>query len=288
MRFMILRKADRDTEAGVLPDQELIAAMTEYNEALVKAGAMRAGEGLHPSSAGVRVKFSRGKPHVIDGPFAEAKELVAGFTMIEVGSKQEAIDWVKRWPPLDGGGNAEIEIREVGCAAGMEGHSMAAEPPAPGTGGPGPAPKPYMVMLKATPETEAGYLPDQQHLDKMTRRNLESVQSGLMLGGDGLQPSRLGARVKFSGGKPRIIDGPFAEAKELVAGFWILQAHSREEVIEWVKSYPFPLGDEAEVEIRRIFEAADFGEAFTPELRQAEERQRAQIAGSAAPPKARI
>lgn len=286
MRFIILRKADADTEAGVMPGEALIAAMTEYNELLLKAGAMEGGEGLHPSSKGLRVKFSGGKPHLIDGPFAEAKELVAGFTMIDVESKQAAIDWVKRWPPLDGGGNAEIEIREVGCAAGMEGHRPAAESSAAPQDGPAPGPAPgrYMVILKATPETEAGYLPDQAHLDRMTRRNLESVRSGMMVAGDGLQPSNRGTRVKFSGGKPKVIDGPFAEAKELVAGFWILQARTREEIVEWVKTYPFPLGDEATVEIRKVFEAADFGEAFTPELREAEERQRARILESGGKP----
>jgi hypothetical protein len=111
MRFMIIRKADARTEAGELPSRELIAAMGAYNEELAKAGALRAGEGLQPSAKGARVRFSNGKPTVIDGPFAEAKELIAGFTMIEVGSRQEAIDWVKRWPKEDG--DVELEIRQV-------------------------------------------------------------------------------------------------------------------------------------------------------------------------------
>ena len=113
MRFMIIRKADKSTEAGVLPGEELLADMARYNEELVKAGVMRAGEGLQPSAKGARVKFSGGKPTVIDGPFAETKELIAGFTMIEVNSKEEAIDWVKRWPPRDGDGEVELEIRQV-------------------------------------------------------------------------------------------------------------------------------------------------------------------------------
>ena len=113
MRFMIIRKADKETEAGVLPSTELLAAMMKYNEELVKAGVMLQGEGLQASSKGARVKFSKGKPTVIDGPFTEAKELIAGFTMIQVKSKEEAIEWVKRWPALDGHGEAEIEIRQV-------------------------------------------------------------------------------------------------------------------------------------------------------------------------------
>jgi hypothetical protein len=113
MRFMIIRRADRDTEAGVMPGEELLAAMARYNEQLVKAGVMLQGDGLQPSSKGARVKFSNGKPHVIDGPFAEVKELIAGFSMIDVRSREEAIEWVKRWPPMDGGGEVEIEIRQV-------------------------------------------------------------------------------------------------------------------------------------------------------------------------------
>jgi hypothetical protein len=114
MRFMIIRKADRNTEAGVLPSQELLAAMMKYNEELVKAGIMLQGEGLQPSSKGTRVKMNKltpGKPVVVDGPFAETKELIAGFTMIQVRSKEEAVEWVKRWPVEDG--DVELEIRQV-------------------------------------------------------------------------------------------------------------------------------------------------------------------------------
>lgn len=113
MRFMIIRKADKETEAGVLPSEELLADMLTYNDQLVRAGVMLAGEGLQPSSKGARVKFSGGKPTVIDGPFAEAKELIAGFTLIEVRSREEAIEWVKRWPASDGDGEFELEIRQV-------------------------------------------------------------------------------------------------------------------------------------------------------------------------------
>jgi len=113
MRFMIIRKADAETEAGVLPQEELLAAMGQYAGELVKAGVMLAGEGLHPSSRGARVKFSGGRPAVTDGPFAEAKELVAGYMLISVKSRDEAIEWVKRWPAIDGGGELELEIRQV-------------------------------------------------------------------------------------------------------------------------------------------------------------------------------
>ncbi len=113
MRFMIIRRADNDTEAGVLPDEQLLAAMMKYNEELVKAGIMLQGEGLQPSSKGARVKFSGGKPTVVDGPFAETKELIAGFSMFQVKSREEAIECVKRWPAIDGRGEFEIEVRQV-------------------------------------------------------------------------------------------------------------------------------------------------------------------------------
>ena len=113
MRFMIIRKADKETEAGVMPSEQLFSDMMKYNEGLVKAGVMLAGEGLHPSSQGARVKFSNGKPSVIDGPFTETKELIAGFTMIRVGSRAQALEIMKRWPASDANGQAELELRQV-------------------------------------------------------------------------------------------------------------------------------------------------------------------------------
>ena len=113
MRFMVLRLADKDTEADVTPTEELFAAMGKYMEDLAGAGVLLGGEGLHPSSRGARVEFKGGKPTVIDGPFAEAKELVAGYAMLQVNSLEEALEWVKRWPALDAGGNVRLEIRRV-------------------------------------------------------------------------------------------------------------------------------------------------------------------------------
>ena len=113
MRFMIIRKADKDTEAGMMPTQELISAMMKYNEEMVKAGVMLDGNGLHRSAKGARVKFKGGKPTITDGPFTETKELIAGFSIIQAKSKEEAIEWVKRWPSIDGHGEVELEIRQV-------------------------------------------------------------------------------------------------------------------------------------------------------------------------------
>ena len=136
----------------------------------------------------------------------------------------------------------------------------------------------FMVMVKATADSEAGIMPSEELLAAMGQYNEELVKAGVMLAGEGLQPSSKGARVRFSGDKRTVIDGPFAETKELVAGFWLIQVKSLDEAIEWVKRCPNPMNEESEIEIRQVFEAEDFGAEFTPELREQEERQRAQMA----------
>ena len=135
----------------------------------------------------------------------------------------------------------------------------------------------FMVMVKATKDSEAGVLPDEKLLAEMGKFNEELVKAGVMLAGEGLQASSKGARVRFSGTKRTVIDGPFAETKELIAGFWLWQVRSMEEAIEWVKRCPNPHEGESEIEIRQVFEADDFGPEFTPELRKQEERIREQI-----------
>ena len=138
----------------------------------------------------------------------------------------------------------------------------------------------FMILIKADKNTEAGALPDEKLLTDMGKYNEELVKAGVMLAGEGLHPSSKGARVRFAGGKRTVIDGPFAESKELIAGFWLWQVNSKDEAIEWVKRCPNPLGTEAEaeIEIRQVFEAADFGAEFTPELQEQEARLRVQIA----------
>jgi hypothetical protein len=137
-----------------------------------------------------------------------------------------------------------------------------------------------MVMIKANEDSEAGVLPSEELLAAMGKFNEELAQAGVMLAGEGLHPSSKGARVKFSGAQRTVVDGPFAETKELIAGFWLWQVKSMDEAIEWVKRCPNPLDGESVIEIRQVFEADDFGEAFTPELRAQEERVRAQAAAA--------
>jgi hypothetical protein len=134
----------------------------------------------------------------------------------------------------------------------------------------------FMVIVKANKDSEAGVLPDEKILTEMGKFNEQLSKAGIMLAGEGLQPSSKGVRVRFDGNKRTVIDGPFAETKELIAGFWLWQVKSKEEAIEWLKRAPFDGG--TEIEIRQVFELDDFGEAFTPELREQEERIRAQAA----------
>jgi len=137
----------------------------------------------------------------------------------------------------------------------------------------------FMLIVKATKDSEAGVMPSQELLTEMGKFNEELVKAGVLLAAEGLQASSKGARVRFSGTKRTVIDGPFAETKELIAGFWLIQAKSREEAIEWVKRSPNPFPDQdSEIEIRQVFEADDFGAEFTPELRAQEERLRSQTA----------
>jgi hypothetical protein len=139
-----------------------------------------------------------------------------------------------------------------------------------------------MILVKADKNSEAGVLPDEKLLAEMGKYNEELAKAGVLLAAEGLHPSSKGARVRFSGAKRTVIDGPFTEAKELIAGFWLIQVRSKEEAIEWVKRCPNPFpGTESEIEIRQVFDASDFGPALTPELREAEERMSAQMAKNA-------
>ena len=137
----------------------------------------------------------------------------------------------------------------------------------------------FMILVKADKASEAGVLPDKKILTEMGKFNEELAKAGVLLAGEGLQPTSKGARVKFSGAKPTVTDGPFTEAKELIAGFWLWQVKSKEEAIEWLKRCPNPMPGESEIELRQVFEMDDFGPALTPELRAQEEQLRAKLEG---------
>ena len=267
MRFMMMVKANKDSEAGVLPDEKILSEMGKYNEALAKAGALLAAEGLQASSKGAHVRYTHGRIQVTDGPFTEAKELIAGYWLIQAKSKEEAVEWARRVPFQEG----EVEIRPlfeltdfpVGPEEKPEGwrdqeEQFRANPPArrPGT-------IRFMGLLKADKDTEAGVLPDEKLLAAMGAFFEEGVKSGVILSGEGLQPSSKGTRVRYSGSQRTVTDGPFTEAKELIAGYAIIQARSREEAIEWTKRFvtvdaPGRYRQESDCELRQFFELEDF------------------------------
>jgi hypothetical protein len=143
----------------------------------------------------------------------------------------------------------------------------------------------FMILVKANKDSEAGVMPSEKLLAEMGKFNEELVKAGIMLAGEGLHPSSKGARVRFSGNKRTVIDGPFTETKELIAGYWLWQVRSLEEAIEWVKRCPNPMDGEPEIEIRQVFEVDDFGKEFTPELREQEERLRSQLAAKKVTPR---
>jgi hypothetical protein len=275
MRFMMLVKATKDFEAGVWPDEKMLSEMAGWTEELVKAGALLGCERLQPSSKGARVRYANGEFSVVDGPFAETKEVIAGFCLIQAKSRDEAIAWARRIPFQEG----EVEVRPL-----FELFDFPVDPAEKPDGwrekeeqfratSP-PARKPGMIryigLVKADQDTEAGVLPDEKFLAAMGAFMEEGMQAGVFVSGDGLQPSSKSARVQFSGSKRLVIDGPFAETKELIAGYAILQFTSKEEAIEWTKRFarvdaPGRHGGQSECEIREIFEFEDFGPSAASE-----------------------
>lgn len=271
MRVMMLLKSDSKAEAGGVPDEKLMTDMGKYNQALADAGVLIGAEGLRPTSDGARVRISKGKTTVVDGPFTEAKEVVAGYFMLQTKTFEEAVEWAKKIPGADSaapGQEGEIELRPL-----YETEDFpvdAAEEP----GGwrdqeiemrksakvPGPE-KGYrwIGFLKADKHTEAEMMPTEKLLSEMGALVQEMSEKGVLIGGEGLRPSKYGAKIKLGKGKTTVIDGPFAEAKELIAGYSLLRAKTKAEAIEWgrrcLEIHVNGTGIESgELEVRRVFE----------------------------------
>lgn len=246
MRLLALRKADERTEAGVGPDAESQKVLGAYFQKMLAAGVIHGGETLCPSSQGFRLTIRNGKAEVKEGPFSAPSEVVAAIALLEVKSKEEAIEWIKRWPQCSSEKDGSIEIRELGCAGGVAGIDASNGPDRMGA-------KRFIVMLMSDEKLDSEVMPPLEILAAMTKRNEEGVKQGILVAGEGLQGSAKGVRVKFSGGKPKVMDGPFAEAKEMVAGFWVLQVDTLQDVITWCESYPYPFGEEAVIEVRQLY-----------------------------------
>jgi len=292
---MMLIKANKDSETGAMPDAAALAEMGKYNEELCKAGIMLTGDGLHASSAGFRLRNERGTISVVDGPFAETKELIAGFWMLDVKSREEAIEWARRVPLLSAD-TPQLELRQVmelddfpvdENESGWREQELELRGGVP-DGPLGATAKPddgarryrYMFIVKANVDSEAGALPNEQMLTDMGNLMAEMATSGVLIGGEGLAPSSKGARIHFKNGKRAVIDGPFAETKELIAGYCMTQVKSREEALEWA-SRMVKVQGHGELEVRRMIDAEDFSAetiAQVPEIFEAERQFRERAA----------
>ncbi|HSU38202.1 MAG TPA: YciI family protein [Polyangiaceae bacterium] len=263
---MLLVKSDENIEAGGLPSQEELAQMARFNEEMLAAGVTLGGEGLHPSSRGARVRLTPRGFDVIDGPFAEAKELIAGYWLLRTASREQALDWLRRVPARDG----SVELRPLydtedfpvdasEQAGGWREQELAAREAAEAATPPRkPGTKRFILMLKADARTESGALPSEEVLTKMGTLMEEGVRTGALLAGDGLKPSGAGARLRVAGGKASTVDGPFTESKELIAGYTLLQLPSLREAVafakRWLEVHRLVGVPEAEIEVRELME----------------------------------
>ncbi len=249
MQFMILRRADRRSESGRLPDAESDLLFAH----------------LQPSANAVRLTVRDGEATVTPGPFPDPAEMIAGFAVIDVPTMADAVEWLKRWPAADTG--VELEIRESGCHGGcaqvMPGAADAQD-------------KRFAILLRSSYDLENETHVDQSRLDTLDAHNAREAKAGVLLAADGLRTSGRGARVKVAKNAFAVIDGPFTEIKEMIAGFWLIQVPAMEDAIAWATRNPYPTGPVVEVEIRELFDASANIDQFTPDLQSAEQRMRAE------------
>ena len=246
MQFMMMHKTDAYYENGGKPSKDLIAGVGRMIGDMARTGRLKAGDGLAPSSQGARLKFSNGKRTVIPGPFAGGNELVAGFAVMRVRSLDEAVEWASKYAAVVG--DAEIDVRPAN------------EPWDIGLGEkpPGLTTRRYIAMHKASAHTEAGRPPPAGQAAAMEKLIDEMTRAGVLLATASLEPSSHAVRLRNFAGKKTVVDGPFAESKELVGGFAIVELESRAEAIEWARRYADVLGD-VELDIRPVAGWSTFG-----------------------------
>lgn len=250
MHYMILRRADQRSETARLSaDESALLAAT-----------------FKSSESAVRLTLRNGQASITEGPFPDPAEMIAGFTIIDVPGKQEAIDWLKRWPATEH--PVELELRESGCPGGCAQVIPAKLPDAQG--------KHFAVLLRQSADLEAEVPVPQHMLDTLDAHNAAEAAAGVLLAADGLRSSARGARVKVAKGAFSVVDGPFTEIKEMIAGFWLIRVPTMADAIAWAKRNPYPSGPDVDVEIRELFETSQDISTFTPDLESAEQRIRAE------------
>ncbi|MFL6660007.1 MAG: YciI family protein [Massilia sp.] len=250
MQYMILRRADRHTEAARLPGNEMRLLFAA----------------LKPSRNAVRLTLDHGKATLLEGPFPEPAEMIAGFAVVDVPNKDEAVAWLKRWPVTDQ--PVELEIRESGCPGGCANIDAVDDPNAPG--------KRFAILLRSSPDLEHEVPVPEERLRTLDAHNAVQAQAGVLLAGDGLRTSARGARVTISKQAFTVVDGPFTEIKEMIAGFWLIRVLTMQDAIAWATRNPYPSGPRVEVEIRELESAADQGAGLPPDVEEAEQRIRAE------------
>lgn len=251
MQYMILRRSDPRSESGRLPqaeDSQLFAS-------------------LQPSKTAVRLALRDGEATVTPGPFPDPAEMIAGFAIVDVPDKAAAIDWLRAWPASDN--EVELEIRASGCPGGCAQVKPAVVPGHEND-------KRFAVLLRSSDDLEAETPVPQAKLDALDVHNAVEAKAGVLLAADGLRSSALGARVKVAKNSFSVIDGPFTEIKEMIAGFWLISVPSMHDAIAWAKRNPYPVGPNVDVEIREVFDSAAIADLFTPDQQAAEQRIRAE------------
>ncbi len=230
MRFLVMHKLDQNSEAGVPPSPELLAAMGAFLAEEAAGGVFQSGEGLHSSSKRARVNFSAGRCTFTNGPFTGSNELIAALAMVKVKSKEDAILWAERLAKVLGEGEVEVGLVKEPWDLGL---------------GPKPedAPMRFLLLQKADPQSESGIPPAPKRKAEMERLIEEMRRAGVFLFAEELEPSAKGARLRFSGGRRTVVDGPFIESKELIGGYAIIQAKSKGDAIEWASAFAHVLSD---------------------------------------------
>lgn len=301
MRVMMLLKSDAQSEAGVPPHEQMLTDMGRYMERLMTSGALLGGEGLHPSSKGAKVRIANGKTTVLDGPFAEAKEVVAGYFMLKVKDLAEAVEWTKQLPGAEYTPEAECELRPL-----FETEDFPVDPSEQPGGWrdqeiearkeievkvPGPEKgQRWISFLRADKNTEAEMMPSAELLEEMGALMGEMMAKGVLISGEGLRASSHGAKVLLKNKQLSVIDGPFTESKEMIAGWSMFRAKTKAEAIEWARRCLQIHMDgtgiaTGEIEVRPVYETEEIpetaGEATgTSDWRERERNMRERLAQS--------